>query len=171
MMTRISKTVLATAVVAVALTGCSTAAKNMAAAPAPAPIAAAPAPPPPPPAKVVTPPAPAPAYVIKDVNFDFAKSTLKPRATDTLDQVVADLRGQPDVAYEIVGFTDSTGSDAYNQGLSERRAAAVRDYLVAHGIAVAQLTSLGRGETNPIASNATKSGRAENRRVEIRPRA
>ena len=170
MMTRISKTVLASAVVAVSLTGCSTASKNMAAAPAPAPIAAAPAPPPPPPARVMTPP-PAPAYVIKDVNFDFARSTLKPRATDTLDQVVAALRGQPDVSYQIVGFTDSTGSDAYNQGLSERRAAAVRDYLVAHGVAVAQLTSLGRGETNPIASNATKSGRAENRRVEIRPRA
>lgn len=170
MMTRISSAVLATAVVAGALTGCSTVSKNAAAAPTPAPIAAAPAPAPPPATVMAPPPAPAPVYVIKDVNFDFDKSTLKPTATAALDQVVADLRRQSDVRYEIIGFTDSIGSDAYNQGLSERRAAAVRDYLVAHGVAVAQLTASGRGETNPMATNGTESGRAQNRRVEIRPR-
>lgn len=170
MKTHISRTLLATAALAVTLTGCSTASKSTAAPPTPAPIAAAPAPAPEPPPPPPPAPAPAPVYVIEDVNFDFDKSTLKPAAIETLDQVVAGLRRQPDVNYEIAGFTDSTGSEAYNQGLSERRAVAVRDYLVANGVAPAQLTVRGYGESNPVATNNTRAGRAQNRRVEIRPR-
>lgn len=168
----ISRTLLATAVAAVALTGCSTTSKNTAAEPKPVPIAAAPAPRPAPPPAVVIAPAPAPVtvYVIEDVNFEFDKSTLKPSATATLDQVVADLRKQPKVHYDIVGFTDSIGSEAYNLGLSQRRAMAVHDYLVSHGVPATQLSSNGRGEMAPMASNTTQTGRAQNRRVEIRHR-
>jgi len=151
---------LVTGALALAITGCSTAPKNVAPEPQPAPVAA---PPPPPP------PEPAPSYVIQGVNFDFDKATLKPSARDILDEVATALRQQPDVSYEVAGFTDSVGSDAYNQGLSERRAAAVRDYLVSHGVEAGQLSARGYGESNPVASNDTRAGRAENRRVEVRP--
>jgi outer membrane protein OmpA-like peptidoglycan-associated protein len=153
---------LVTAALALTITGCSTASKNIAPEPQPAPIAA----PAPPPAPVM---APAPTYVIEDVNFDFDKSTLKPAATGILDKVAADLRQQSGVGYEVAGFTDSVGSEAYNQGLSERRAGAVRDYLVNHGVTAEQLTARGYGESSPLASNATAAGRAQNRRVEVRP--
>jgi OOP family OmpA-OmpF porin len=153
-----SSILLVAAALSVTLAGCM-GTKNIAAAPEPAPVAS--------PA-----PAPAPAavaYVIKDVNFDFDKSTLKPLATDTLDHVAAELNRQSDVRFEVAGFTDSVGSNAYNQGLSERRAAAVRDYLTDHGVPSAQLTTKGYSESNPVASNSTADGRAENRRVEVRP--
>ncbi len=67
----------------------------------------------------------------------------------------------------VEGHTDSIGTDAYNQALSERRANSVRDYMVGRGIAVGRLNSVGRGETRPVASNSTADGRAQNRRVEI----
>ena len=130
----------------------------MAAAPEPAPIAT------PEPA-----PEPAPTYVIQDVNFDFDKSNLKSRATDTLDRVAAELRRQPEIRYEVAGFTDSVGSDDYNQGLSERRADSVRNYLIDHGVSAGQLTANGYSESSPIASNTNADGRAQNRRVEVRP--
>ena len=69
---------------------------------------------------------------------------------------------------DVYGHTDSSGSDAYNQGLSERRAAAVADYLSSHGVQSARLGTRGFGETQPVASNATEDGRAANRRVEIK---
>jgi OmpA-OmpF porin, OOP family len=141
------------------MAGCATS-KNMAAAPTPAPVAAP---------ETVLAPEPAPTYVIQDVNFDFDKSNLKSRATDTLDHVATELREQPDVRYEVAGFTDSVGSDAYNQGLSERRAVSVRDYLISRGVASAQLDMNGYSESNPIASNSNAQGRAQNRRVEVRP--
>ena len=150
---------LVAAALSVTLAGCATS-KNMAAAPDPAPIAA--------PEPAVA-PEPAPTYVIQDVNFDFDKSTLKPLATDILDRVAAELNRQPDVRYEVAGFTDSVGSDSYNQGLSERRAGSVRDYLIDHGISSGQFTTNGYSESNPVASNATADGRAQNRRVEVRP--
>jgi OOP family OmpA-OmpF porin len=68
----------------------------------------------------------------------------------------------------VDGHTDATGPEAYNQGLSERRARAVRDYLVSKGVPGARLQAVGYGEANPIASNATREGRALNRRVELR---
>jgi outer membrane protein OmpA-like peptidoglycan-associated protein len=157
-------TLLLTAALALTLTGCSTTSKNVAPEPEPAMVAA---PPPPAPAPA---PAAAPRYVIdEDVTFDFDKSKLKPAATATLDQVVDGLRQQSTVTYEVAGFTDSVGSDAYNQRLSERRAAAVHDYLVTHGVSAGQLTTRGYGETSPVASNATSAGRSQNRRVEVRP--
>jgi OOP family OmpA-OmpF porin len=168
MFTETRRLLLVTAALSVALAGCSTAEKNMAPPPKPAPVMAPappPPPPPPPPPKVM-----APTFVIDDVNFAYDKSELRPTATDTLDRVAGELRGQPDVHYEVAGFTDSSGSDAYNQSLSERRAGAVGDYLMGHGVDGGQLTMRGYGENNPVATNATKEGRAKNRRVEIRPR-
>ena len=67
----------------------------------------------------------------------------------------------------ISGHTDSIGTDAYNQKLSERRAAAVKDYLVSKGIASSKITTIGKGETQPVATNKTKEGRQKNRRVDI----
>lgn len=162
MKTRTSTMMLFLSALALSVAGCSTAPKEQApmpvAAPAPAP-APAPEPPPPPP----------PSFVIKDVNFDFDKSTLKPAATSTLDRVADELRQQPDVRYEVAGFTDSVGSERYNQGLSERRARAVADYLMQRGVSSGQLTVRGYGESNPVASNNDATGRAANRRVEVRP--
>lgn len=164
MNTGTSTRLLVTAALTIALTGCSTADKEMAPPPKPAPVAA-PAPPPPPPMVK----APAPTYVIEGVNFDFDKSTLKPTATNILDGVARKLSEQGEIRYEVAGFTDSVGSDTYNQSLSERRAAVVREYLVAHGVDGEQLTTRGYGEANPVAGNDTQGGRAKNRRVEVRP--
>ncbi len=166
MFTQTRRLLLVMAALSVALVGCSTAEKNTAPPPKKAPIAA-PAPTPAPEPKVMAPPPI--VYVIDDVNFDHDKATLRPTASNTLDRVAAELRKQPDVAYEISGFTDSTGSEAYNQGLSERRADAVRSYLVGQGVDSNQLTIRGNGESNPVASNSNKEDRAKNRRVEIRP--
>ena len=135
----------------------------------PPPRKAKPAPPPPPPE-----PAPEPApeavqerIVLRGVNFDFDKSEIRPDASVILDEAAAILSGKPDVQVRIEGHTDATGPEAYNQGLSERRADSVRTYLVEHGIAEAQLTSVGFGESNPISTNDTREGRALNRRVEL----
>jgi OOP family OmpA-OmpF porin len=138
--------------------------------PAPAPAAA---PPPPPPA----PPAPAPAAAPKpaaqkvtyaaDTFFDFDKSVIKPEGQAKLDDLVAKTKG---IALEViiaVGHTDSVGSEAYNQGLSERRANAVKDYLVSKGIEKNRVYTEGKGKKQPIASNSTAEGRAKNRRTEI----
>jgi outer membrane protein OmpA-like peptidoglycan-associated protein len=162
MYTQTNTALLITVALTMALGGCSTTPKNTAPAPVPAPIAMAPA-------AVAPEPAPAPSYVIEDVNFDFDKSNLKPAATNTLDDVVIGLRHQSGVKYEIGGYTDSVGTDAYNQSLSERRAASVRNYLIEHGVEGGQLSTVGYGETNPVATNATEEGRAKNRRVEVRP--
>lgn len=103
-----------------------------------------------------------------DAFFDFDKSDLKPAGRASLDQLVADLnRVQQVNRITVVGHTDSIGTDAYNQGLSERRAATVRDYLVSRGVNPAIVSSRGEGERNPVASNATAEGRAQNRRVEV----
>lgn len=170
MNTNIKRLLLVTSALVMILAGCGTTSKTTAPPPQPAPVAAPePAPPPPPPPPPPE-PAPAPTYVIEsDVLFDFDKSTLKPAAIDTLDRVANELRQQPGVRYEVAGFTDSVGSVAYNQGLSERRAEAVRSYLVSRGVSAGQLTTRGYSESNPVASNATAAGRSMNRRVEIRP--
>jgi OOP family OmpA-OmpF porin len=101
------------------------------------------------------------------VNFDFDKATIKPDSAAILDEGVRKLEEVGDANVKIVGHTDSIGSDAYNQTLSERRAEAVREYFVAHGIAASRLTTEGRGESEPVASNDTKDGRYMNRRVEL----
>ena len=105
--------------------------------------------------------------VLRGINFDFDKSNIKPEAEPVLDAAVDVLKENPGVNIRVAGYTDSTGPDAYNQGLSERRAKSVRDYLVAHGIEASRLTAVGFGEADPVASNDTKDGRAQNRRVTL----
>jgi outer membrane protein len=139
--------------------------KPVAPPPAPAPVAA-PTPPPPAP-KPVAPPPPAQEVALKGVNFETASAKLKPESTAVLDGVVANIRKCNCGKVAIRGYTDSVGKPAYNQKLSERRANSVKDYLVAHGTAADMLTAEGFGEENPVASNKTAAGRAENRRVTV----
>ena len=102
-------------------------------------------------------------------HFDFDSAKLKDTMVTVLDDVVTALRGTPgEEAVEVVGHTDSTGPAAYNQGLSERRAQTVADYLSGRG--VGNISVKGMGEDAPVADNATREGRAKNRRVEIRTR-
>lgn len=105
--------------------------------------------------------------VLEGVNFATSKADLTPDSSGVLDRVSASLKDWPEVRVEIGGHTDSTGGDAFNLDLSRRRAAAVKDYLVAKGIDSSRLASKGYGETKPIADNRTKEGRAKNRRVEL----
>ena len=108
------------------------------------------------------------AVVIQaDALFDFDKSVLRPDGRKSIDDAVAKLKG---VDLELViatGHTDSVGSDAYNQRLSERRAAAVKEYLVSKGIPASKITTIGKGESQPVATNKTAEGRQKNRRVDI----
>ncbi len=104
---------------------------------------------------------------MRGVNFDFDKSEIRPDASVILDEAASILSGKPDVQIRVEGHTDATGPEAYNQGLSERRADSVRKFLVEKGIGAARLTSVGFGESNPIATNDTREGRALNRRVEL----
>jgi len=106
-------------------------------------------------------------WVVKGLTFDYNKSDIKPEFFGALDQNVKVMKENPTVKVELHGHTDSIGSDAYNQALSERRANAVREYLVSHGIDSGRVTSKGMGEKDPIASNETPEGRAKNRRVEF----
>ncbi|HET7611249.1 MAG TPA: OmpA family protein [Rhodanobacteraceae bacterium] len=148
-----------------------------------------PAPPPPPPAAPPPPPAappppPPPQNVVIDlrgVNFKFDRPkkgetdigpTLKPPQADSvaiLDQAVDTLNRYPQVQIEIDGYTDSIGTDQYNQGLSERRANIVNQYLTSHGIDSSRITAVkGFGENDPIDTNKTAAGRQRNRRVEFK---
>ncbi len=102
-----------------------------------------------------------------DTFFDFDKDTLKPEGRQVLDQVAAQVDTINLETLIAVGHTDSIGTEEYNQGLSERRAASVKNYLVSKGIAADRIYTEGKGETSPVASNATREGRAQNRRVEI----
>jgi len=104
---------------------------------------------------------------LEGVHFDFDKATLKPEAKVVLNEAAALLAKHERVVVEVAGHTDSMGSESYNQGLSERRANAVRDYLASKGVKASRLTAKGYGESRPVASNDTKEGRAENRRVEL----
>lgn len=111
---------------------------------------------------------------LKGVNFDFDKSTLRPDAVAILNEAIEILKRYPDLKVEVAGHTDSVGTDAYNQGLSERRASAVYDYLTSNGIDAARLVGPnGYGESRPIAPNTNEDGsdnpegRAQNRRTEL----
>jgi outer membrane protein OmpA-like peptidoglycan-associated protein len=99
--------------------------------------------------------------------FDTGKAVLKPGARNTLSKIAEQLRMNPDARIEIEGHTDSVGSDAMNQALSEKRAAAVRDYLSSRGLPSTRITMAGLGEGSPVASNDTAAGRQQNRRVEL----
>jgi outer membrane protein OmpA-like peptidoglycan-associated protein len=135
--------------------------------PAPAPAPARPAPPPPAPAPAPTPEAAEERIVLRGVNFDFDKADIRPDAAVILDEAASILNDNPGRNVSVAGHTDSVGADAYNQSLSERRAAAVKDYLAGRGVDAGRLTTSGYGESNPIASNDTADGRALNRRVEL----
>ncbi len=124
-------------------------------------------PPPPPPA----PPPPASVkrkIVLRGVNFDFDRSDIRPDARPILDAAIDVLQEEPGVDVAIEGYTDSTGTEQYNQRLSQRRAESVRGYLIDGGIPALRLTAVGYGELDPVASNDTEDGRAQNRRVELR---
>jgi Outer membrane protein and related peptidoglycan-associated (lipo)proteins len=120
-------------------------------------------------------PAPAPAptptatkvVFNADTFFDFDKDTLKPEGRQLLDQVVSQVQSINLETIIAVGHTDWTGPEAYNQRLSERRAASVKNYLVSKGIDPNRIYTEGKGESEPIADNRTREGRAKNRRVEI----
>ena len=102
-----------------------------------------------------------------DITFDTNQADISSRFYPTLDQVAQTLSSYPQTYVDVVGFTDSTGSDALNQGLSERRAQSVAAYLQSHGVVQQRITVTGMGKRNPIATNATPDGRAKNRRVQI----
>lgn len=102
-----------------------------------------------------------------DITFKVNQSVIEPHFKQVLNSVAIVLKKFNNNYVRIAGYTDSTGSAEYNLGLSNRRAAAVRNYLQAHGISANRLVNIGYGEKDPIASNATKQGRAKNRRVEI----
>ena len=104
---------------------------------------------------------------LEGVHFDFDKSTLKPEGMAVLNEAAALLQKHERVVVEVAGHTDSVGSDKYNQGLSERRANSVKDYLISKGVKASRLSARGYGESRPVASNDTDEGRAENRRVEL----
>ena len=102
-----------------------------------------------------------------DTYFDFDKYNLKPEGKKALDALVAEMKVEQIDEVIVVGHTDSIGTEAYNQKLSERRAKTVADYLVSKGIPAAKIQASGKGETQPVADNKTKAGRAKNRRVEV----
>lgn len=102
------------------------------------------------------------------VTFAVNSTTISPAFQATLDQIAQSLKDYPDSLVDVYGHTDSTGSDAYNQDLSERRARSVAGYLAMRGVSSARIRSQGFGEQYPVASNDTEEGRALNRRVEIK---
>lgn len=130
--------------------------------------------------KVVAPapapvPAPAPKPVVHETVtlgahalFNHDKSNLRPEGKAELDALASRLKALSSVqSITVIGHTDSQGTDAYNQGLSERRAMSVKNYLVQQGVNGEVISTSGKGESSPVASNATPEGRQQNRRVEI----
>ena len=99
--------------------------------------------------------------------FDFDKTDIKPEAQEDIAKLVESMNNNPDTDILVVGHTDNTGTDQYNQGLSERRARAVKRFAVSEGLAGRRVQTEGRSFHEPIADNSTEAGRAQNRRVEI----
>jgi outer membrane protein OmpA-like peptidoglycan-associated protein len=106
--------------------------------------------------------------VLKNIFFDFNKSTLRPESTAELERLIKLLNDVPNMRIEISGHTDNKGSAEYNQKLSESRSKSVVDYLVSKGVNSGRLEFKGYGLTQPIASNDTEEGRQENRRTEFK---
>ncbi|WP_419592768.1 OmpA family protein [Thiolapillus sp.] len=107
-------------------------------------------------------------WIYHGVFFDFNKATIKPEFQPLFDNALEVLELNPDLVVEVIGHTDSIGPAAYNQKLSVRRAQAVKDYLVKHGVDPKRLIVKGKGESEPARSNDTEAGRAFNRRVEFK---
>jgi outer membrane protein OmpA-like peptidoglycan-associated protein len=124
-------------------------------------------------APAVVPPPPAPPMkkkiVLRGVNFDFNKSNIRSDAAPILDEAATILRDNPGLRVSVNGYCDGVGSVAYNLKLSDRRAASVKVYLAKKGVASDRLTTKGFGKSDPVASNDTADGRAQNRRVELVP--
>lgn len=128
-----------------------------------------PEPPPPPPTPEPEPePVVQKRLVLRGVTFDFDSAEIRPESQPTLDEAVLLLGDNRDIHVVTEGHTDSLGTAEYNQALSVRRAESVYRYLVNRGIDPERLTVRGFGETQPVASNETEAGRAQNRRVELR---
>jgi outer membrane protein OmpA-like peptidoglycan-associated protein len=106
-----------------------------------------------------------------DILFDFNSAGLRPESQQTLRDLAGNFQRYPDETVTVEGHTDNVGSPEYNQGLSERRAYSVRDYLVNQGVTPSRVTAIGLGETQPKTTNDTPEGRQLNRRVEIHIRA
>lgn len=104
---------------------------------------------------------------MSDVLFDTGKYTLKPDTKVSLAKVSGILQSYPGLKLQVEGYTDSVGGADYNQKLSENRADSVRDFLVSQGVSMDNIAATGYGESNPVADNATASGRAQNRRVQL----
>ena len=102
------------------------------------------------------------------ITFAFDSSDVQPQFQPTLNEVASTLSQFPKTYIDIYGHTDNVGSETYNQGLSERRAQSVANYLASHGVQSARMATRGYGLTQPIATNTTDAGRAANRRVEIK---
>ena len=107
------------------------------------------------------------ATISGDVAFDVGSANIKPEFASTLDGLAAQMLAREGSRFSIIGHTDNSGSESYNQQLSERRAEAVADYLVSQGVSAGALSILGLGESRPVADNSTAEGQSRNRRVEI----
>ncbi|MEM7269307.1 MAG: OmpA family protein [Pseudomonadota bacterium] len=103
----------------------------------------------------------------ESITFDFDRADIKPEFYDALGKVSSTLNNYEESLIDIVGHTDSVGSDEYNQRLSQRRADAVSSFMQGRGVISQRIVAYGQGETNPVATNDTESGRAQNRRVEL----
>lgn len=99
--------------------------------------------------------------------FGFDQSDLKPEAKTNIQKLVQSLQDNADTDILVIGHTDNVGRAEYNMGLSDRRAASVKNYAIAQGLSASRIKTEGKGATEPIASNETDEGRAQNRRVEI----
>ncbi len=105
---------------------------------------------------------------LPDVTFAVDSTAISPRMREVLDDVAASMIQYPNSLIDVMGHTDSTGSEQYNLDLSRRRAESVANFLVSRGVARARIETIGYGESYPVADNTTEAGRAQNRRVEIR---
>jgi outer membrane protein OmpA-like peptidoglycan-associated protein len=123
----------------------------------------------PPPPPTPPPPMPAPHIVLRGVHFDFNKYNIRPEDAATLDEGAATIKNNPNMVIDVNGYTDSIGSAEYNLRLSRRRAEAVANYLEKGGVPADKLVPHGYGKTNFVATNKTREGRAQNRRVELVP--
>ena len=108
-----------------------------------------------------------PLAIITNVNFDFDSARVRSDAGAKLAGVIDVLKASSAVKVRVVGHTDSTGSEAYNLGLSDRRATSVRKYMAGKGISMTRMSAIGKGEGEPLVSNKSRAGRAVNRRVEF----